>query len=484
MGETAYTSKANGSLFIQTGGPNTEVEWLGCFDVDDITESEGAINLLFCIDENGKYQVTGFTEDPPDLLTFNMGTYFGTTKDVIEQAACPFGLYLAIICDGKKYAFHKWQRMVTAQILKRTGRTLTGIVRRNEDTEMMVSFEVSAKPNLIDTVRIRGYRQTVTEAENLNQIVFCNSLRCNGRCGNAAAICTSGMIVADAVAAGTANVLFSTDGVTWTAGSADPFAADEHISSGVCFEVDATTTRRIVARGVTDAGAPAELAYSDDNGASWTGVTVGSTNGDFVTLLYGSTSYNLWAVTNDGYIYQSTDGGVTWTARESGVLTSGGAILGIQFSDRLNGVATGSGDVVLYTTDGGLSWAAGSTGGGNNLERVTWNGLYWWITDDGGDMWYTVDHTGSWSLRTGYPGAGSANLSNIDWANEYVGIAGQSSGGSGYVLMTVDGGWSWSRLSMPTSTGINWVYMCGTDLAYAVGPTTSGTGFVAKITTS
>lgn len=479
MGSQAYTSKDNASLFIQKDGPNTPLQWLGCFEIDDITESEGAINLLFCIDEHGEYQVAGFTEDPPDLITFNMGTYFGKTKEVIETANCPFALYIALICDGKKDIFAKWDRVVTAQILKRTGRTLSGMQSRNEDTEMMVSFEVSANPRLIDSVRLRGYRQTVVETENLNSIVFCNDVKCNGRCGEKSDVCTGGMITTDAVGAGTANVLFTTDGLTWAAGAADPFTTDEHISDGICFTTGKTTTRHLVARGVTDAGNAAEIAYTDDAGTTWVTVDVGAVTGDFILGLYGTNRYNLWAVTNEGYIYESNDGGSTWTLRLAG---TGDGLNAITWADALRGVAVGVDDSVWYTTDGGLSWDESATGSTQVLTNVAFNGLYWWITTNGGLLYYAIDHTGSWTNRAGFAGSGTGSIDAIDWANQYVGIIGQTIGGQGFALTTADGGESWERLTIGLALSINDAYMCGTDLAYVVGDSTSGTGYVARIT--
>ena len=36
-----FTSKTNGGLWIQTGGPNSKPEYLPCFDVEDIYEKAG-----------------------------------------------------------------------------------------------------------------------------------------------------------------------------------------------------------------------------------------------------------------------------------------------------------------------------------------------------------------------------------------------------------------------------------------------------------
>src|SRR5690606_36431684 len=118
--------------------------------------------------------------------------------------------------------------------------------------------------------------------------------------------------------------------------------------------------RVVVARGTTDAGNPAEIAYSDDFGATWTAVNVGSTNAQFAQgphSLFAYDPYNMWLVAGSGYIYYSDDGGLTWDTQDAGVATSN-ALHAIHFATDRIGYAVGASDTVLKTEDGGLSWTA------------------------------------------------------------------------------------------------------------------------------
>src|SRR5690606_27178368 len=101
---------------------------------------------------------------------------------------------------------------------------------------------------------------------------------------------------------------------------------DEAISAGVCFAIDRNTRRILVFRGTTDVSAPAEAAYSDDGGTTWTNVNIGSDNGEFVSspkAVHAINQYNIWAGTNSGRIYFSNDGGGTWVAQEDQGIHSG-----------------------------------------------------------------------------------------------------------------------------------------------------------------
>ncbi len=88
-----------------------------------------------------------------------------------------------------------------------------------------------------------------------------------------------------------------------------------------------------------------------DGGSSWTAVSPSMFG---VNALFGSSASgetHFWLVSQGGYLYESTDAGVTWTEHQ---LTYR-QLLDIDFSGSLHGVAVGNG-AVFYTKDGGASW--------------------------------------------------------------------------------------------------------------------------------
>lgn len=313
--QAVYTAKKNGALFVQPSGPNTESFYLGCYDLDDIEESFGEITLLQCFGPAGDWTTKGFTESAPEPITVGLGTWTGKRAEYMEQIVCPAALYAQLRCDGRADEFSNYERGVVMDLAKLTGRTLQNWVKRNDEGDgAMTMFSAQALPPIHDFFTLRGTRVSTSEIQALNNIIFYNDLSCPGAgCGTPAGICQQGFITTDAAVGVSANVLRTTNsGGTWTATATDPFAVTENIVGAVAVKISRTVTRWIVYRGTTDAGAPAESAYSDDSGATWTLVNVGSTNAQFTNDSQAAFAIDKGLIlvgTTGGYIYRSTDGG-------------------------------------------------------------------------------------------------------------------------------------------------------------------------------
>lgn len=485
MADTAYTSKENGALFLQPNGPNTQPIYVACFDVDEITESFGSVNPLYCIDENGEYKVVGTTQDPPDITTFTLGTYTGRRKEELEKEAakCPMPMYLVLRECGRADLFDNFVRVAIIDIRKLQSRTLAGWVRRAEDVEVMTTFEVAAAPPILDGLRLSGYEQNVPGLNDAALgLSFCNEQQCAGPCGDAMGLCEDGFYGTTAPALGTASFINTSDGINWLTASGTPFTTDESISGTTCFKMDRNTTRKVVARGTTDAGNPAEIAYTDDDGVTFTNVDVGSVNGQYAPNIHSLFSLNKRFVVcgmDDGYIYLSNDGAITWAAIHSGSLSTG-AVNAIWFKDEFTGIAVMAGDEILLTNDGGESWTLVTTGSGSDLATVNYNGLYWWIGTNMGELFYSIDGL-TWTEREAWAGQGSGVIQAVHFANKFIGCMTHNVGGSGYLLMTVDGGYNWSRLTIPSNNGLYDVHMCASDLAFVSGLTTSNTDLILRV---
>ncbi len=152
------------------------------------------------------------------------------------------------------------------------------------------------------------------------------------------------------------------------------------------------------------------------------------------------------------------------------------------FKDPLNGMAGGVGDVLMRTTDGGLTWAAvTATGGGNDITAIANSGGFWWAADSGGQLWHSDDDGVTWSERT-FNGSGAGNVAAVKFANEFFGVMAHNTAAAlGSVFVTVNGGYTWQKLALPANAGINDIWICSTRKIYAVGEAQGGTGFIAKI---
>jgi photosystem II stability/assembly factor-like uncharacterized protein len=268
--------------------------------------------------------------------------------------------------------------------------------------------------------------------------------------------------------------------------------------SAVCFDVGRSTTRWVVARGTTDVANPAEIAYSDDSGATWTQVNVGSVNGQFANdsgALFELDQYHIWLVTNGGYIYFSDDGAITWTAQSSGTATTQ-TLRFVHFADEMNGIAGGNSNALLRTNDGGITWAvvtAPTLKAGVNIntgnmrdQNNIWLG-YASATSSAGNLWYTRDVASSsptWSQRA-HSKSSSGSIDDIDFVDDYQAIiVHNNSGGTlGTALNTVNGGYSWQEItgSASNNAGLNAVDFVSPTLAYIVGEPQGGTAVIYKV---
>lgn len=472
-----------GSIFVQPDGPNSKPIFVGCADLGDIDEPLGDVALWLCKDPKAPntWKTSRIMKGAPGLVATSLTTETAEFASYLEELEDNTPIFLTQMASGRADTFNNYDRaFVTRWIASNRKRSNLATARADEGAttergEMVVDLVGQPPLYAFFDLSEQALRVSTAETAGLNNIVFSNLAA------------TAGFVAADAAAAATANVL---DVADWEAAAADPFAADEHVMGGVAFEIDKNTTRWLVARGSTDAGNPAEIAYSDDAGATWSLVDVGAVDGQYVPdsgSLFALDQNNIWLGTDDGYIYYSDDGGLSWTAQESGTIHSG-AYNAIHFRNDLVGMAVGAADVVAYTNDGGNTWAAATaTGGGNALTTLGHNtgepGI-WWSGDGGGDLYYSSNDGVTWAQRE-FSGDGAGNVAAVKFANEWLGVMAHNNATPlGRLLVTIDGGFSWRRLTIPTNAGLNDVWIAGPRKIYAVGEASGGTGYIVKVETA
>lgn len=484
---------SNGALFVQVNGPNTKPVYVGGgVELDDISVSEGDIELIRHFNETGTgWSVVGQTQSPPDPITTTITNLKYKTAGVLEKVTCPATFYAMQMCGQgvRKDVFTNWEVGLGLNVSRITAKTFSNIIMREDDQPSTKAIDISANPPIFELFRPTIGRQSITQTQNLNDIAICGEQTCGGQCDTeAVGLCDNLIVVGDTAAgspSGNAEVYTTSNGATWAAASSDPFAVGEVVSSVVCFKLDRDTTRYVVARGTTDGANPAEIAYSDDGGATWTSVNVGSVNGQFVpnsNSMFALNRSNIWLTTDDGYVYFSDDAGESWTAQESGVITSAD-INAVYFWDEQNGMFAGDSNIIAKTTDGGDTWSAVTGPAAQaavNINDVTYSGR-WWIAYADGKLYYSEDKGSTWSQRT-YPSS-KATIPSIRFSSELVGFfVGNTASPVGTVYRTVDGGYTWETITTPTNAGLNSIVACDANLAYAVGNVQSSTAVVLKIT--
>lgn len=482
--------KAGQSALWYQAGPNTEPLYLGCHELGDVEAPEGDIELIYCPDpgRTDGFIVVGSVQQAAGAVTTEVT---GDVTDELDELERMFGqgnLFIHKIKKGRRDLFGNYDRTFILKNVRRTSRTLTAMAVKSQDDNARSeqTFALSGE-ELIAPMRLDLARQTISEVNSINDIVFCNQKTERTDDSPAQDSCQVGFAAADAATGVTANVLVTTNGATWTAAAADPFAADEHVISIKCFEPSRDVVRAIAATSTTDADDPLKVAYTDDRGATWTTVSIGSVDGQFTpnnNSLFILDRGAMWIGTDDGYIYKSTDAGLSWTAQEAGVINSAGWNA-IHFANRNDGLAGGDNNEIARTVDGGATWSAvtGPSGQTTDDIQAVWvlDQNRYWVTYNDGTIWYTLNGGTDWFQRS-FTGSGTGSVKAMAWRDELIGFLAHNDGSSdGTIHMTVDGGYSWEQLEgTPANNGINQVVICELWKIFFSGEAESTLGFIGK----
>lgn len=473
------------SIWVQPDGPNTEPKYLGCHSVGDIPEPKGDSTTLYCPDpaRSGKFVAKNVFKGEPGTITTTIETDLRKSPDPLEDLAeygCPFPFYVHKVSCGRRDVFTNFDRSFALSGVEITQRTRGNLVSRDpgSEGESTQSFDVSVKA-VLDVFNLQASRISVAESENILSLVVAGEQACEGVCGQSARPEDYLLAATDALvgsASNTADVLRSIRGGAWLPTAADPFFGGVKISAITAIKLSRTVTRILVARGTTSGGNPAGIAYSDDNGATWTLVSVGTTNGEFVEFsgaLFGTDRYNLWLGTNLGKIYFSSDAGETWSLKESGVISSNG-VAGISFVDTQVGYVVYEDGDVGKTVDGN-TWSATTVSGSSTATDVHAITEYFaWVSGSDG-LYYTMDGGVTWGKRNSY------NVAAIDFLNELFGIAVGGASSNAGIWMTFNGGYDWMALPAVSNSGFTDIKIVSPKLAFFSGKANGGTGFLGKI---
>jgi hypothetical protein len=305
-----------------------------------------------------------------------------------------------------------------------------------------------------------------------------------------------GYIATDAAGGATADILYTvTGGGTWAATSADPFAADESVSHLAGYVLNKTQFRLICGRIITDAGAPAEIAYADITHGSeattvWTAVNVGAVNGETISAVYWSTFQRLYVATSGGEIYLSTDQGQSFST----LLSGSTQVNAFHRAPNGNVYAVGASDLIYVEKgeSGTFEALTGPAVATNSSVFVTedaiWlgNGTAIYYTTNllpaAAGAWTSVKDFGANHAVKGISCKGGARALGGDSQLVWL-LVNDSSGNEGDVWFSVDGGGLFTEIANLTNSGYNQIYFSPRDpnLAFIVGEDNSSTLLIHKL---
>ncbi len=207
-------------------------------------------------------------------------------------------------------------------------------------------------------------------------------------------------------------------------------------------------------------GQSGALLRTINAGTSWLPMTSNTTQ-TLLGIAWNSPTESC-VVGGNGAIITSSNTAATWTNHTSGPTDN---LKGVDFPTTQIGYAVGYSGRLMKTFNGGTSWTAISSGtaldlysvnflnkdtgfiGGNGILRRTYNG---------GTNWTTLATVGGW-------------VSAIFFLNKDTGYVSSGSASSGSIYKTINGGVTWSALTISSPYQLNDIYFGDRDTGYAVG---------------
>jgi len=275
-----------------------------------------------------------------------------------------------------------------------------------------------------------------------------------------------------------AEVYYTTDkGDNWAACSDNPFGNDENVSDIEAIGL-ATNHRVIVSRGSPDGANPAEIAYADVTvmgTTTWVNVDVGAVNGQHINEIHMLDYMHIYAVTNDGYIYMSNNGGASWSLLDSSAGVALWNVKAINEGERAGMVVVvGASNTVMRSMDYGDSWdtETGPTDGAGDVNKalaVTPDGTIF-IGNDAGEIYGSYDFATSWTTLSlqGITPTAVNDIGNFGDSQIWV-VANTASGGR--CLRSVDGGAAFRLwdLNIPANGGLDVLEVLDPNIVFVGG---------------
>lgn len=186
--------------------------------------------------------------------------------------------------------------------------------------------------------------------------------------------------------------------------------------------------------------------------------------------LFSAGSAHTWIVGAGGYVYFFSDITGVGVVQSAGVATAQ-LLNAIHGSDDQNLVAVGAANAVIYTTNGGETWASVTGPAVGVILNTVWvrGPEEWFVGTAGGKLYYTRNAGVTWVEKT-FSGSGTGQVREIVFATPTVGyMAHDTAAAVGRIFRSIDGGFSWYALpegtgSIPDNDKINAIAACGEDV--------------------
>lgn len=313
-------------------------------------------------------------------------------------------------------------------------------------------------------------------AHPLKAIVVCDTPSC-GNCGEVSSGCERVFAVAGPSTQVKPYVVFSADGLV----TYDSSTITTATIGDIPYDIGCVGDRLVV----TDpsAGGYHHVRINDliDGIETWTLVTVGFNPTNGPRAMTSISERDTWFAGAGGYLYYSSGIADGVTIQDAATLTTEN-LNDIYAYDTECVFAVGDDNTFLFTTNGGLSWGilSGPEGDANLTCVFARSEREVWVGTSTGKLWYTLDGGAHWQQKA-FPRSGTGVVNDIVFASNSVGFLAHTAGSRGYILRTINGGYSWyiapeGSGSIPDNAAINSLAVCRREVnvLFAAGAASDG----------
>ncbi len=216
---------------------------------------------------------------------------------------------------------------------------------------------------------------------------------------------------------------------------------------------------QFVSRSVGWMSGPWGVSKTTDGGASWWTPVVNAGLSHVRTFHFADATKG-WAVSDNGGLFRSTDGGNTWQSQDQQFWSAND----IRFLNGETGFIVGDSGTVQRTEDGGATWRPRPTGVYQALNRVTFiDATTGWAVGDEGTVITSTDAGLNWSA---VPVPSRQRLVDVTFVDP---LHGWIVGEEGTMLATVDGGKTWAAQSSGFSSSLRSAFFLDAHTGWIVG---------------
>lgn len=442
-----YFQSGHGRVFMQSGGsgPGNSVEYLGCARLTGFSESLGDITPIYCPDPTAydKFEAVDEVQGEGGLPTTSLVGRFGFVNPVFNEE-CPFGVQVHYgKCQDPTDFNGGWDVILAFERARFTNRSSDDLSAMEEGDRAAILFtgDITARRmNQIDQLILGAAAATQVTREVVG-VAICDWLQC-GECGTVSQGCDTIYAISNSSGVGSpglpAELHVSTDGgATWEDYDITTLATGEDPNDVACVGNWVVVVSQ-------DSGSMHIAPNTDLTG--WTEVTTGFV--DNPMAIYALSATQVWIVGDGGYVYFTDDVSTGVAVQDAGVAAAATQLNDVMASDSRHIAAVGNSNTVIYSNNGGDTWAA-QTGpvAAVNLNCIWMRSQYaWMVGAANGNLYYTIDEAGAWTAKA-FPGSGAGSVRDIvfsvteDSAWGY--MAHNTAASAGRILRTLNGGFSW-----------------------------------------